>query len=32
MIEYFYRKEELHIRNSFITPEIVEKFEKKRFA
>jgi len=32
MVEYFHKEQELDIRNAFITPEIVERFEKKRFA
>lgn len=32
IIDYFIDKEEQNIRNAFVTPAIVEKFEKKRFA
>ena len=32
MVEYFFEEQNLEIRNSFITPKIVEKFDKKRFA
>ena len=32
IIDYFIDKEEQNIRNAFVTPSIVEKFEKKRFA